>query len=57
MCVLDLLLAAAVLLFGYFLVAANVLFIQCGLSPRQQTRANSSFDPRRCCASQFSRDI
>ena len=57
MCVLDLLLAAAVLLFGYFLVATNVFFIQCGLSPRQQTRANWSFDPRRCSPRQFSRDI
>jgi len=44
MCVLDLLLAAAVLLFGYFLAAANVLFIRYGLSARQQIRGNSSFD-------------
>jgi hypothetical protein len=57
MCVLDLLLAAAVLLFGYSLVDANVLFIRCGLSSRQRIRENSSFDFRRCSRSQFSRDI
>ena len=56
MCVLDLLLAAAVLLYGYFLATANVLFIQCRLSPHQ-IRRNSSVDLRRYSRSQFSRDI
>lgn len=55
MCVLDLLLAAAVLLFGYSLAAANVLFIR--LSSRQRIRENSSFDFRRCSRSQFNRCI
>lgn len=47
MCVFELLLATALLLFGYFLVAANVLFIQCGLSPERQIKRNRSFDFRR----------